>query len=426
MLSWKSLVSKINQPLPLSARGAEKLYWLLQTSFQRHLDRRHPSISERSKTATQIHINSILAAPHFNNVSKRRPAIIPPLDQDSRAMSVNHLLAKFPMTYFGDCVSSGTATREIAIVCLESELRKALALPDLKIHDNLKLVGGGTTVLKWLHSCSQGESLAFLVDYRLLKVLIPFLIAEGKESLVWEWLQELKTHCILRSRSKGSQLAIRNIQRSILFVKFRFEITLGPGLEFAIGRLSLTAKDIYFLCGHSTLDDLIGYFINNLGRAFSRTASNGESIDLMIQIIDKWQTDPLYRRSLAELYRTEGPGIASALTLLQEYPTKDLPTDNDRRRQDLISLSFGLAKLLLRDGSDTAVTSATWVMGFLQDHFAKEIGYTRKEKSIKSQSHKRPNSDEAFHLRLLDALSGRSEIPPVGPRDSPKDNALAG
>ena len=200
-------------------------------------------------------------------------------------MSQLRTIAKSPMTYFGDCVSSGTATREIAIVCLETELVKAQTSPDLQIHDNLKLVGAGTTVLKWLHSCGQGEGLAFLTDYRLLKALIPFLIAEGKECLIWEWLEELRSHCIL-IRSRASRVAIRKVQSGILFVKFRFEITLGPGLGFAIRRLSLTAKDIHFLCGQATLNDLMGYFVNNLGRAFSPTASNGESIDLMIQIID--------------------------------------------------------------------------------------------------------------------------------------------
>lgn len=408
MLSWKSLVAKIHQPPPLSSRDSQKLLLLLGSSFQRHLDSIHPSILRRPKTATEIHLNTILAAPHFNNVREGYAASTPPLEQNSQLKSLRHIqmIAKSPMTHFAECVSLGTATREIATACLEYEFLKALNSPDLNMSDKLKLAGAGTTVLNWLHSSSHGESLAFLRKPRLRKWLILFLIAEGKESLIWEWLQGLKAYRVIRFRSKEGQMAIWKIQSDIIYRKFTFEIRYGPGLSSAIETLSLRAREIRFLCGPYILDGLLALLVRNLRREFSSLASNGDSIDLLIQMIDKWQTDPLYRRSEVELYRSEGPDIASALALLREYPTKTLSTDNDRRRRDLIFLSFKLTEMLLRDGSDTAVTSATWIMGFLQDHFAKEIVDNRKEKSVERKSHERPRSDEAFHLRLLDALPG--------------------
>lgn len=275
------------------------------------------------------------------------------------------------MIHFSKCISAGIASYEIATTCLKFEFRKVLASSDVRLHESLKLSGAGTTVLTWLHSLSHGGSLSFLKDSALRNMLIPFIIAEGKEHLIWEWMQELKTYITIQSSSTEDEIAIRNIQLNILIERFGFETGPGPGLSSAIEIFSRTAPKIFFLAGNSTLDKLIYCFIGELAQHLT---VNSDSIDLLAQIINIWDTDPQYRRSLVELYRPKGPDVASALTLLREYPTANISADHVRRRQDLIFLSFKLAELLLRDGSDTALTSAIWVMNFLQAHFAAEIG----------------------------------------------------
>lgn len=404
---WSSFVAKIHQPLPLSPRESQKLLSLLKSSFQKRLDDIHPSSQSRSKTNTEIHLHTILAAPLFNNASRRQHAGISKHDHVFPAKGLSRIqqVANSPLTYFGDCVSDGTADYEIAGLCLRHEFRKALASPDADLREALKLSGAGKIILDWLRSSGQGGSLQFFRNFRFLKMLIPFVIAEGKESLIWQWLQELKTYDMLRSRSRESHLAIRKMQYHILAQRFGFEMRHGAGLNSALEILSQTARPILFLAGHSSLDDLIGCFIRKLTKLSPSPAITGNSIDSLLHIINDWDTDPKYRRLLVEQYRPGCPNILSALSMLQEYPSENMLTDCNRRRRELIFLSFRVAELLLQDGSDEAVSSASWVMTFLQDHFAKEIGFQRQEGQHDSEQNERSKNDEASNLRLLDALS---------------------
>ncbi len=404
--SWKSFVAKIHPPLPLSPKESQKLLSFLVSSFRRHLDGIHPSVLARSKTTAEIHLQTVLAAPHFNNSHTRQVRGTQMRDSATKVGSLSQIrqLAKSPMGYFEKCVSAGTATPEIAAECLVYEFRKALSSPEVKLREALKLSGAGTTVLNWLRSPSREEGLSFLNNRLLLKFLIPFVLAERQESVIWQWMQELKTYSILRSRSEERKLAIQRIQYDILVLTFGFEIKYATGLSTAIETLAQTARNISSLAGTPTLVGLIGLFVVKLARSRPSTI-NGDSINLLVQIIDQWDRDPQYRRALVELYRPENPDIASALALLQQYPTRNIAADTKRRREELIFLGFRLAELLIRDGSYTAMSSANWVMNFLQDHFAEEIGSRSQAEIRQSERRERSKSQEASNIRLLDALS---------------------
>lgn len=392
---------RIHQPHRLNSRDTKKFLLLLKSSFQKHLDGSHPSVQERSKTTTEIHLDTILAAPHFNNAPKRHNLKLENTSEEKSLYKIQQL-AKSPMTYFSECVSAGTATHEIAGTCLAFEFRKVLASSPARLHESLKLSGAGTIVLNWLRSSNPGESLAFLKNHRLLKMLIPFIISEGKECLIWEWLQELKTYCIIRSRSTKDELLIRKIQYHILSQTFGFEIRFGSGLNSAIKSFSQMARRIFFLTRSSTLDDLILGFMKKVPQALAVT---GESIDLLVQVIDEWDTDPQYRRTLLKLYHPDKTDLASALTLLQRYPADNISTDSERRRRELIFLSFKLAESLMRETSVVARVSTHWVMKFLQDHFAKEIGFQEESDSHGSERNETSKGDKPSILQMLDALS---------------------
>jgi hypothetical protein len=51
--------------------------------------------------------------------------------------------------------------------------------------------GAGLHVIRWLRSSGQENDLKFLRDTALVKVIIPFLYAEGLQDVAWTWLAQL-------------------------------------------------------------------------------------------------------------------------------------------------------------------------------------------------------------------------------------------
>ena len=418
--SWRSLVAKFDPSGPLSPREAQKLLTSVTSSFQKHLDHKHPSIDKRTRTRTDIHLGTILSGRHFKassyDGSVCHPPDVAPLHPVSLAECIDHLQQSStpPMIHFRNCVSEGTANVSLAAACLEMEYRKAYLSSNDDLHKSLKSSGAGTTILNWLYSSKYGEGLRFLAHQRMRNLLTIFIIAEGKEHRIWEWLQELNTYIIIQCRPTYDQLAMRKIQEDILRQRFRFEFRTRHSLKSAIEIFSQRVQEISLLAGNPVIDNLIFWFIQLLAAHGGLQISG---IELLIRIIDEWDTDPRYRSALVNLYRPQlrddsilslnpRPGsdlarLAPALTLLRHYPTQNIFTDSERRRQDLIFLSSRLVELLSRDGSDAAMRSATWVMRFLQAHFAAEIDAQPPPKAYQPA---RPDSDEMHNLQLLDSL----------------------
>lgn len=373
----------------------------MKNSFLWHLNRKHLSIRNRSRTSTDIHLHTILSGPHFNNVPVWYHVSTAKSPNVSGEQSLHQLQQSpdSPMTLFSKCVSAGTATYRIATACLEHELKNALASSDVRLYESLKSSGAGTTVLNWLNSSSHGGNLSFLVHARLRKALIPFIIAEEKEHLIWEWMQELKDYSIIQSRSIHIRRKVRTMQYGILASRFECELEFEKSLGSTIRVFSQMMPKISLLAENSVIDEIIHWFIR---RIVHRKVIQTHWIDVLKGIILKWDTDPHYRCAQVNLYRWEnelqylqGPDVAYSLKLLQQYPTKNIFADRRRRRLDLIHLGFRVAELLLRDGSGSAMRSVTWVLRFLQAYFAAQIDSHRTAT---------PNSRELSNLRLLDTL----------------------
>lgn len=399
---WESFVAKMDPTAHFSSRDAQNFRTRLSLSFQKHLDREHLPI----RATTENHFHRLLSSPHFKNTPRRHIRNIPTSGSVSQAKSLSHLqqFANSPLIYFSRRVSAGTATIELAAACLRFEFQNALASSDVKSAEYLKLSGAGSIVLDWLFSSSDWQGFSSLGSTELAKLLMTFIIAEGKEHLIWQWMQELNDMTI-RCRFRHHQLAIRKFQRHLLILRFAFEVKYGLGLSSAIDVFSQTVQKISLLAGVDVPGRIIIYLIQKLIRRTELPVIDGHSISTLIRIIDDWDTDPQYRRSLVELYRPEGPDVASALMLLRQYPTDNISTDSARRRQDLVSIGFRLAELLLRDGSDTAIISATWVMGFIQGHFAAEIGLIQPNQQRRADRAAIKKIDEESNLRSLDCLS---------------------
>lgn len=398
----QSFVARFDPTAPLSTSEAQKLLISLTHSFQAHLDSRHPSIDKSSRKSLEMHLDSILSGPHFNKGSVYHIPNAAKFGKVSEAEYKIQLQQSTdpPMIHFRKCVSTGTATQELATACLEAEYIKNRCLSLVDLREQFKSSGTSTTVLNWLRSSSQGGGLLFLKNARLRKRLLFFMIAEGKEHLIWEWLQELGNNSVIHSRSPNDQLVIRNIQTDMVKNIIAFETKCGGNRESLIQSFSQNVQKTFLVGGNSVIDELIGWLVQFLGRTGRFQLSALKSLS---RIISEWDTDPHYRCALVNLYKTQqasgpslslrGPDLAPTLRLLRQYPMVTILADSDRRRQDLIWLSLRLVELLARDGSDAAMRSATWVMGFLQAHFKAENYHEDRRKR------------EWHSLKLLDSLS---------------------
>lgn len=399
--SLKSWVARFDPTAPISTREAQKLAASLTYSFRKQFDIKYPLIDKRSKRSIEMHVGTILSGPHFNDSSVCRIPNAARLNHDSQAECMNQLRqsADPPMIYFTKCVSAGVATQRLAAACLRTEYTISHGLSLVDVREHAKSSGAGTTVLNWLNCSSHGVGLSSLKNPHLRKLLIFFIMAEEKEHLVWEWLQKLKNTTVARPRSPSDQIVLSRFQCSIIKDILSFEWRCGHESHSMVENFSQKVQEISLLAGDSVIDHLIRWLIKILR---SWGGFKLSVIELLSRIIGEWDTDPPYRCALVNLYRPQhasgslpssrGPDLAPALTLLRHYPMENIFTDSDRRREDLMLLSFRLVDLLSRDGSDAAMKSATWVMGFLHAHFVAEIHLLERRER------------EQDNLKLLDTL----------------------
>ncbi|KAF6804866.1 hypothetical protein CSOJ01_09896 [Colletotrichum sojae] len=197
----KNVIPSIHQPLPLSNKESQKLLNVLKTSFRQNLDKehgwvtesenaespaskpkksskQHPSSSSRDshRRPTDSHLRSILSNPLFRNGVQPNAPLTSPRD---------------PMDVFDEAVAKGMMTRKAALGCLRAKRRSILQSSALSVNEAMEASGAGRRVLQWLRSSGEERSLEFVADKTLLADLLPFVIAEGLEEIVWVWAERI-------------------------------------------------------------------------------------------------------------------------------------------------------------------------------------------------------------------------------------------
>lgn len=196
--AFKNVIPSIHQPLPLSSKESSKLLKVLKTSFRQNLDREHgwiaeyddsePPASKKSskqhhsfsrdhhRRPTERHLQSILSNPLFRNGAQSNVPLTSPRD---------------PMDVFDEAVGKGMMTRKAALGCLRAKRQSILQSSALSVNDAMAASGAGLRVLQWLRSSGQERRLEFVTDRVLLADLLPFVIAEGLEEIVWTWAERI-------------------------------------------------------------------------------------------------------------------------------------------------------------------------------------------------------------------------------------------
>lgn len=219
LTSLTKILGSVHQPLPLNQKESQRLLDTITTSFRKQLDAEHPGFTPESEDATKPsdaaaatmralppgaptlartrptdhHLQSILSNPLFSH--ERSPAAV--------------ATGRDPMEVFDEAVARGMMTYMRASGCLMAKRREIVQSGSLSVRHAMAEAGAGDRVLRWLQASGQHHDLVFLNQLRFTHELIPFLMAEGREEVVWSWLaglaktEDIKLGNFRRKQAKG-------------------------------------------------------------------------------------------------------------------------------------------------------------------------------------------------------------------------------
>ncbi|KAJ2903328.1 uncharacterized protein MKZ38_010079 [Zalerion maritima] len=240
LASKNSLFAAFHEPTYIDRKTSRKILDALVSSFNRSLDKEHgplPNASSpvarsspepeatrrRSSSSRRQHVDShlgaILSNPMFSYDNARpvpgKASLLASLGpghvegREKRRTQVQEPPRRDPMDVFDEAVSKGLMTIPRATGCLVAK-RKLLedSAPGC-LKDAMQYSRAGTRIVTWLRSSGAESDLTFLEfpgrsaknnpNTLFLNSLIPFLLAEGKDGLVWSWFSR-----VLREKGHGS------------------------------------------------------------------------------------------------------------------------------------------------------------------------------------------------------------------------------
>lgn len=233
-LGWKTLVSKIHPPLPMTPQESQRLRALLNASFKQQLDQHRPFNLEEN---AGHHLQSILTNPLFaasTRSSHQATASSIPRGRSDRSAGLIRELVKQPMDILKERISAGTATFQTAALCLQAEARNCLASSAATVGDAMRASNTASTILDWLWA-SHAETLGTLLEHsRFFRLLLGFLVAEKRHERVWSWLQILQSN-LDTAPTRYSRYSIGTTYNKLLLGFVKAEVSLGDGLDAATG-----------------------------------------------------------------------------------------------------------------------------------------------------------------------------------------------
>lgn len=394
-LNWKSLVSKIHPPLPMSSRESARLLALLNSSFKHQLESQHSAGMPDSEHHTDNHLRSILTNPLFDTRSGMR-------SKDKPFGRVQDLV-KRPMDVFREQVSAGTATRQTACLCLQAQYNNCLASPDATLTNAMRASRAGTTVLEWLWSSGMEESRGFFDSRQSFEFLISFLVAEQRHDRILQWLRRLYAET-----SKDRLPENHRRYRNLLSCFIKAESSLGKGLESATALFIQVARDVQdSKLGFNKLNgafNFVAYYLTTELMAVPKSAQlQASTLEPFMNVIKNFTTTKRgnHLAALHGLYLAKNPDPRAALQYFQGLSLKDVTELTPSRLPRTIFMGLRTAELYLDLGREA---EAIQIMAFLHRNFRSEIVPIRipdHEDMTKGSS----GNAEDQSLHLLDSLA---------------------
>ncbi|KAI4251106.1 MAG: hypothetical protein LQ352_005055 [Teloschistes flavicans] len=384
--NWNFLISKIHKPLPLDRRESQKLLGVLNSSFQRHLDRHYPQGLAGSEQSPDLHIDSLLKSPLFGTSRVQRRSSYPRQDDNIR-MDTSHardmmFALEEPVEYFKHQVSTGSATLASANLALVNQTNKALASVYLDPKESMKASGIGSVMINWLWSSGQYEWLDFLNDQIFVTRLMSFLVVEGQYKPVWRWLQHARNSLAQNNPAQlqGGDALLRKNIRHLWCTLTKSERRYGQGLQSAMQMFMTSYRSMELSTPAISVRNLQSisaragqYLVWDFSHEHPSSPLEDAVIEEFDRFVGKWAYGLLgeYYRALIQISHPRQPNTAPALSLLAKIQSSEIHVIRPNQRLFVLRIGLKTVEVLLEQGSFPEAAS---VMKTLQTEFPSELG----------------------------------------------------
>jgi hypothetical protein len=379
-LSFRALASKIHPQLPLTPRESSQLLVILTTSFNKQLDRHHPttvgSVSSPQQSTPRLsglsqlsaavsandHLNSLLSSPLLSK-KPRASSFSKTIIATTASFSVHRQLA-----WLEDSIATATVILGDFAVSLKN-IRAALASQPETTAKAIKELSAGSKILRWLKTSGRTSEKDIMSIGKepvfLRNTLIDVLVIEGRQSLVWEWLNSMSV----------------GLQRSI-FQRFLFaEIQYGYGVEAAMLAF-LTASRHGYHGPRRAGPIAIKYLSETLPMVSS---------EVFVRFLTVIRTQPenAFACAVLSLFHPDRPSTKEGMAYVTAQSTKfgisgklDIPHTLRRRH---VAFLLSLSRILLSEGQ---AENADFVLRFTQEHFQRELGIEDRQLDFEGKTSK--------------------------------------
>ncbi|KAJ4415705.1 hypothetical protein N0V82_007198 [Gnomoniopsis sp. IMI 355080] len=336
MLSTKTLFNpfhdilrKVHHPPPLDKRGSQRLLKALTTSFRNNLDKEHGYLSQNPSTATTSlnleassptpstaashdghrrptdrHVRAILSNPLFSYVPSKPVSTSPSTERD-------------PMDVFDQAVAKGLMNPKRAAGVLIAKRQAIAQSSSISVPEGMASSGTAHRVVSWLRASGLERNLSFMEHQPLLTNLIPFMVEEGLDEMVWAWLE------------RWMATEDHNLPRSIYAARASPLLTalarakISPGSSLDAGYATLIRADDMF-SGHQAFSTtaLVPWrtlSVMSTIFAWQRSPPSEALFDSFAAMSEKFQDWSSTRvdRAHLDLYHPTHPDATAALAFLK-------------------------------------------------------------------------------------------------------------
>ena len=184
----RHLFAGYHEPTGLSRQQSQKLLDGLKASFRSQLDREYGGIPGTAPASGAVaraadtdvhHVRHSAASRHLKSILSN-----PLFSYDQRWMDDKLAGAskRDPMDVFDHAVAKGMMALRAATGCLVAKRQSLVASAT-----DMGSTKTASRVTRWLRASGAETSLEFLDDQGFIRALAPLLVAEGLESVAWEW-----------------------------------------------------------------------------------------------------------------------------------------------------------------------------------------------------------------------------------------------
>jgi len=384
------ILKSIHYPDPLTRRQTERFLDAVTTSFRRNLDKEHgwldceeqkPSgdgkseaptrpptrvnrdarLGETRRLPTDHHVASILSNPLFLTKSAAIPERKPYPTEEPRTK-------RDPMDVFEEAVSKGLMTIRIATGCLTAKIhlirdRQSIFGEDQQAANFEDYSGFDVSdkVMLWLRSAGLEQNLEFARFPRFAAVFVQFLVAEGREELVWSWIARL-----MSDDGPTSQASLDSARRLLLFL-VRAEVTSAECIDTAFKSVVQASKKYRKDPRYRPL--IIKPWLDLAKRA---TIASWRKPALSTSLFDSYHAVgrdlfPITKLPVAHLYlhHPTTPTHRPAVAYFEDVKDRDISSNTDRMCREAIMGVDAVHRLSLVG----ELTEAKNLLEFLQDRY---------------------------------------------------------